>query len=490
MLRPANERGATLILVAVSLFLLMGIAAFAVDYSAALNERRQDQSAADTAALGGGLELIISTAANNIQASVDEAQRLAEENVGRPIPAADWDACTDPDAFEFPSTTPAMGVSDGTECISYNQGFSKMRVRIPVQETATSFGGIFGVLSISTSAAAEITIDNPGGGAFPDGVFAGSGAGVEFCIKTGPNDKDSCGGPSTGDFGNFRPYFYTDLNPGNPDTTCVSGEQTNPLSRSMADGLDHQLGIADGVPGNRVNGGDCPQFPGPAFPNRVDSGAGYSNSDITHGLVVGGDYDGPFTGRLTRGPYVNYAGTATVFGESLDNRPLWSFIDPALATGDCVTAAALPDAPADAAAYLAAKTLMQSCLANQSTQLFSDAIAESPRLAPVPRYHQANPLGSNACCYDIKEFVPIFVQGVWTANGPGWTCNGTMESSEYCQHEPGLTGTIWHNGPGQRKVDSASALLLSCGHLSEPTCRTIQAGGGPANVLFDLSLSG
>jgi Flp pilus assembly protein TadG len=491
-----SDRGVTTILVASSLILLMGIAAFAVDYSAALNERRQDQSAADTAALGGGLELIISTSANNVQAAVDEAKRLAEENIGRAIPATDWANCVDPDALQFPSTTPAMGVTGGTECISFNQGFSQMRVRLPVQETATTFGRVLGVMSIGTDAAAEVTIDNPGGGAFPAGVFAGSSAGTEFCIKTGTGSSshESCGSPTAGNFGTFDPYFYTDLNPGNPDTTCVSGNgQPISLARAMADGLDHQLGIAASSPGNRINGDQCPGFPGPPHPNRVSNSSGYTANDVTYGLINGNNYDGAFTGRLSRGPYVNYSGNSIqVFGVSIDNRPLWSYIDPALAShASCIAATALPDAPTDPTAYAAAKAVMQDCLANQNTQLFSEDIAVTPRLAPVPRYHQAAALTNNGDLYDIKEFVPIFIQGIWTSEANNWTCTGTIETvpGDFCRHEPGMVGVITSSSPGQRKVDSASALLLSCAQLSEPTCRTIQAAGGPSTILFDLHLS-
>ena len=51
----ADERGATAVLVAASLFMLMGFAALVVDVGAGFNERRQDQSAADFAVLGGAL---------------------------------------------------------------------------------------------------------------------------------------------------------------------------------------------------------------------------------------------------------------------------------------------------------------------------------------------------------------------------------------------------------------------------------------------------
>ena len=46
-----RERGATAILVALSLVLLLGFAALAVDGGAAFDDRRQQQSAADTGSL-------------------------------------------------------------------------------------------------------------------------------------------------------------------------------------------------------------------------------------------------------------------------------------------------------------------------------------------------------------------------------------------------------------------------------------------------------
>jgi Flp pilus assembly protein TadG len=56
-----REKGATALLVASSLIMLIGFAAVAVDLSAGFNERRQGQTAADLGALAGAVEYVTST---------------------------------------------------------------------------------------------------------------------------------------------------------------------------------------------------------------------------------------------------------------------------------------------------------------------------------------------------------------------------------------------------------------------------------------------
>jgi hypothetical protein len=333
-------------------------------------------------------------------------------------------------------------VVGGSACISFdlNPDDAKLRVRVPNRQTQTSFGRVLGMNQIFTSAAAEATIFETGNGGFPTGVFSGTPAGAEMCIKTGTaGGRDSCGGSTTGDFGNFNPYFYTEIAPSNPTSTCDSGNQPNPLARALADGIDHRLGTTSSIPGSRTNGLNCPGFAGPFNPDRVDSGGGYSNTDITNGLVAGGTFDGSFTGRLTRGPNVD--GSIEVFGHELDNRPLWTFIDPAEAdTPACIAASLLPpvDITWTLANFDAAKATMQLCLIAENDRLFSTDIADTPRLASVPEYLQATPLAANACCYDIQDLVPIFVQGIWTNHGGQWTCTGqvVVTPGVSCLHEP------------------------------------------------------
>lgn len=509
------ERGATLIFVSITLVLLMGFAAIAVDYGSGVVERRLDQNTADTSVLSAGVELIVS---GNVQEAVGSVKEFVDTNLARTLTAADWESCVDSEALAFPSNT-IPGVTGGSNCISFGPNddgvaFAKIRVRIPNQTANTYFARVLGFDGLETFAIAEAQLTGSGGvsGSFPAAVFSGAQQGDTFCIKTGtpsnPASGQSCGSPSTGDFGNFQPYFYTEISPGNPNTLCTSGNQPAPLARAIADGIDHFLGTTPSAPGNRTNGANCPQFPGPLFPNRVDSGSGYSNSDITDGLVLGGSYDGNYTGRLTRQNWGAAYGTATVFQRTLDNRPLWTYIDSsvlntALHTA-CVAAAAGPNSHSnsnDAAAeavYQEAQQNMLDCLSSSPPDsLFVDDLYESQRLTIVPMYHQSAPLGNNACCYDIKTFVPVFIEGIWTNEGTQWTCDGGMTrdtAGGYCKHEPGRTGTIHINAQGNRRVDSANAIVLSCDVLpgvegSAQKCSRVGSGGNTADIFLDLFLT-
>lgn len=498
-----HQRGASAVVVTGALLLLMGMAAFAIDYSAALNERRQDVGAADTAALGGILEGALSTAPNALQVAVDQAKAIADANTPSASTAAQWSACTDPSPLHWSSTNPTLGVAGGSPCISFSRDFTTIRVNLPLQQVPTTFGRVLGVTEIETTAAAEATIASTlgEGGGFPTGVFAGTAAGTQLCVKTGTGGKDTCGDPSTGDFGNFQPYFYTELAAGNPTSQCNAGNAPAPLARAMADGIDHVFGLASGVgAGNRVNGAWCPSTPGPAFPNRVDSGSGYSSQDVTDGLILGGSFDGSFAGRLDRGPF--QGGGFTVFGRTIDNAPLWTFIRSGSGlAGTCQTVRQLPAHPSlpttiggtTIADWDAAKALMGQCLADEAGPLFTSAILNSPRLAGVPVFHQTAPLGSNACCYDIAGFAPIFIESFYTAHGNQWTCTGDVFVSAddtFCRHDAGMQGEIDRSGgPGQRRVDSASGLLLRCANLPPDVCQTITIGGSTTIVFLGVELT-
>jgi hypothetical protein len=485
-----DQRGASAIMVAFALMLLLGMAAIAIDLGAGFNERRQDQSTADVSVLAGALEYGLG---QSTQSVVDRVKEYVNANVA-PVTPAEWTACADGGALPILSSS-IPGVVGGSACISFdlNPDDAKLRVRVPNRQTQTSFGRVLGLNQIFTSAAAEATIFETGNGGFPTGVFSGTPAGAEMCVKTGTaGGRDSCGGSTTGDFGNFNPWFYVEVAPGNPTSACTSGNQTGPLARALADGIDHRLGTTSSIPGNLINGFDCPSFPGPFNPNRVDSGGGYSPTDITDGMVAGGTFDGPFDGRLTRGPYVD--GSIEVFDEDLDNRPLWTYIDLTLPIApDCVVAAGITILPGwTVADFDNAKTLMQLCLmAQQNDQLFLPDIANTPRLASVPEYLQASPLAANACCYDIQDLIPIFIQGVWTNHGGQWTCTGTVAVTpgSSCLHEPGMTGEIDVGAVGQQKIDSVSALILTCQQLPPDTCNAIIGGPNAGNQFYITELT-
>lgn len=506
-----SDRGASAILIAGSMFMLLGFAAIAIDFSAGVNERRLDQSSVDTSALSAGVEFIVT---GSVQNAVNTVKTFANNNLNRTVSNAQWTACTDSGALAFPSNT-IPGVINGSNCISFGPNdsgvaFSKIRVRLPNQTSPPFFSKILGSTGIVTSAFAEVQLDTLfAAGAFPAAVFANAGTGDSFCIKTGTGaaSSQSCGDPSTGDFGNFQPYFYTELAPGNPSTLCTSGNQVAPLSRSLADGLDHFLGISLTPIGTKRNGANCPGFPGPLFPDRVDSGSGNSPTDLTDGLIKGGNYDGAYTGRFTRKIWSSPDyGTATIFGQAIDNRPLWSYIDTDVLSEDtppaCSNAANGPKqntGPTDEKAYTDAQTAMKDCLADEGVpdSLFVEDLYLSPRLTIVPRYWEAGSLGNNACCYNIKAFVPAFLDGIWTGNGPQWTCDGGIindAANGFCKHEPGRAGTIHINANGSQKLSSTSAIVLNCDLLPgvdppEEKCKKISTGAGTAEVYLNLYLT-
>lgn len=507
--------------VASALVLLFGMTAVAVDVGAGFNERRADQTASDTAVVGGLLWSLIGTTANTLQEGLDQAKAVASANSRNGITQADWNACTDPAGLARASNAVALGLTGGSDCISWNASFTKMRVRMPTQFVDTTFGRILGLSTLRTSAVAEAGIAGLGnGGSLPSGALGNAGGGTEICIKTGTGSSaiESCGAPSTGDFQNFRPYFYNEIDPAtSPNSACTSGEQTDPISRAFADGIDHYFASAPGLDmGLRQNGAQCPSFPGPAFPDHVQTAAGYQNTDITQGLVTGGNWDGAFNGRLDRGPYQsNPAGTSpngfSIFSFTIDNRPLWSYIDTSLTLHpDCVAVASLPDNPTfqTTPAYTVGtntqfaddqveswdetKQLMKACLANQTGALFDvDALAQSPRLASVPRFWETVPCSSNNCLYDIKDFVPVFIQDMWTTNTTSWVCTGEVifVAGDHCRHQPGMTGEIAVSAPGQQRVSSASSYILRCEHFNEEVCKSVQTSTGTTTLIADIRLT-
>jgi hypothetical protein len=52
-----------------------------------------------------------------------------------------------------------------------------------------------------------------------------------------------------------------------------------------------------------------------------------------------------------------------------------------------------------------------------------------------------------------------------------------------------MVGNINHNSPGQRRIDSASALVLACEHLPPPTCQAISSGGSLQNQFYVTELT-
>ena len=84
-----------------SLVILLVFAAFAIDVGAVYNHRRQDQNAADGAALAAAGDL-----ENGVTAAVATAKTCnAHATLGQTLSASEWNSCvTDPGALAYPNS--------------------------------------------------------------------------------------------------------------------------------------------------------------------------------------------------------------------------------------------------------------------------------------------------------------------------------------------------------------------------------------------------
>lgn len=502
MLKKDRETGAAAVFIAVTMLVILGFLAIAVDLGFGFNERRVDQTSADSAALGGSLEMVITNQANPVQAAIDEVYALVNTNLGRTIPQADWTNCSDPNALFWRTLADSgmLGTTNGSDCISISTDFNTFRVRVPGQETETIFAIFIGSDSLTTSAAAEAerNTDWGGGGDFPTAVYSSQNAGDTFCIKTGASGSEDCDGSATGNWGFFRPYFYSAVDD-DLSTLCVTGEQPFSIPRAMADGIDHEFSGWFPTSGpERINGQWCMTsgVPGPPFPNTIRLTSGYSNQDVTRGLITGGPWPTTYAGRLDRGPYQDP--NTIIFGRTIDNRPLWDFIDDSVTymglSAPCETAKNRPRfvLQADLAA---ARAEMAACLSGAMSatpipRIFTTEINSSQRLGHSPLLYEGGPCGMASCNYHIVGIVPIFIDGIWAATSPHLNCLGEFNNTgTACIAHAGVQGEMQVSAPGQQRVHSGTAVLLDCALMPTGTCPSIQDGTGPINFLYDLQLT-
>ena len=133
-----NEDGTTIILVTLSLVVLMGFAAIAIDGAAAWALKRQDQSGADTGAIAGALFTAERSKATAMQDAEDEIIRITYSTMTPDMTAAEWAAewvaCTDP------GKPPEYTETLNSDCISFTDNLAKVRVTTPIVPWFTTFG--------------------------------------------------------------------------------------------------------------------------------------------------------------------------------------------------------------------------------------------------------------------------------------------------------------------------------------------------------------
>lgn len=317
-----GDRGIAILLTALVLITLLIFSAIVLDIGAVYNNRRQDQSAADSSALAAARELD-GTEAEIVAA----AQTYAEDTLGVDLTTDQWNSCvTDAGAL----STVAVGVN----CISYED--ARVRVRVPDQYYQTVFGGVVGVDEIRHGAFAIAGLDPAGfGGVLPFGITGATAAGGFGCLKSNSNGQASswCGS-TDGDFGFLNFTEYTSR--GGATESCGNGQFNDRVRRNTAMGVDHDLSLqgTEHPLGLVSDEEGCSANPNIRKPDSAISQTGNNSDDIRDGLFSGSTTfpDGQGS-RLRRSSPLLFNGSGAsqiqVHGVTgLDDNPLWRFIPP------------------------------------------------------------------------------------------------------------------------------------------------------------------
>ena len=264
MLRGVNpERGASAIFIAMSLLLLLGFAAIAIDLSVGFNQRRQDQTAADIGVMAGAIE----TLGPNTKIR-DLILDFTRRNVVADYSAADWqalwEACQDPERLDLnasgfmfqPIVAPAGWTtpSGKLDCISFDGG-GFVRVNLPDLPFETTFGQLLGVDELEANADAVARMGNRGGGGIlPFGLLSTAGEGQHACLRdaSGGHAEEPCDGPDAGNFGALEsPHYGTQ--PNGPSQNCTGSPKSAVITVNIAYGIDHRvIPDPDGLVANEV----------------------------------------------------------------------------------------------------------------------------------------------------------------------------------------------------------------------------------------------
>lgn len=507
--RNRSEEGASAILVAASLLLLVGMAAVAIDLGAGFNARRQDQTAADLAATTAAIE------AANQTIAVTEALEVARSNLDATFSDSEWqtiwEGCTDPDRpvgfYPLPNVFPTPGTTD-LDCMSVNPAGDmglEFRVRVPDQLTATTFGRTFGIGNLTTSAAAHSQlVFSAKGDVLPFGLLNNTPTGSEQCILQPPGGlaTGACVGGTSGNFGTVQMPGW-----GNPDkgtTVNCNRSDTGLIAQNMAIGQDHILLPATGADGQvssfpgtggphpgaipedlskkdactSSSGDSEPTDLAPVSPlNTVDTTTGSSSGPLKMGLIGDPTSDPTFPGGL--GPRLRSTTGDTLYlreksgGDQIeyeiDNTALWSYlVSPSSLGGwsDFTSLGTLhpchPNQFQASDTYTDKRTSLMACLAAYQTYLalptttnpvplFTDDIVDSKRFGWTPRFHYTT-WGSGTSWQPIHSFEVLYLDGMWfncngSGNGPNTEpCSGAKGVHFYPQEN--ANGTILKAGNG------------------------------------------
>ncbi len=456
-----GERGASAILIALSLLVLLGFAAIAIDLSVGFNQRRQDQTAADIGVMAGAIE----TLGPNTKIR-DLILDFTRRNVVADYSAADWqtlwEACQDPERLDLnasgfmfqPIAAPAGWTTpSGTlDCISFDGG-GFVRVNLPDLPFETTFGQLLGVDELEANADAVARMGNRGGGGIlPFGLLSTAGEGQHACLRdaSGGHAEEPCDGPDAGNFGALEsPHYGTQ--PTGPSQNCTGSPKSDVIAVNIAYGIDHRvIPDPDGLVANEVRD-TCGNMDNGFAPDTMNTFTGLSNG-VKEGLATGPVPGGIAAPRLQQGSNPK----RNIYGSQLDNRPLWEYIDPSLSVSNSPS----DDLPSicERASFVAFPTnpkqdwdldgtldepnswehlsacLTQFVAGSHTAPLFLETLNESPRFGYVPQFWE-NSFGSGNSWRHVLRFKATWLQATW------WRKGGTTTA-----FHPGEPGTFTAGG--------------------------------------------
>jgi hypothetical protein len=400
-----------MVMFAVSLAVLLGFMAIAVDGADAFVERRDSQAAVDVAAIGGALTLIDSNATPRTKAEtlVNKVFELTQKNIAEPL---DWQHCEDPERpTEYTVSAASVFISSNdseyTECISWTPDWHRIRVKLPDRDIETFFAGAIGFKSIKVGAFAEVeAVVNGAGGVLPFGILS-TGTNGLVCLKTGPSFPDDCDRNETGnfDFLDFRPFGNTAMR----TVADCNLSSVVALKQNIAIGVDHDLGPAPNMPTDHQGIADDPSIAKEDVQcsskaekiQATRTETGNKQKVILDGFVEG---VGIFPGRLTIGSPDRLF---DCYGTWIDDVGLWQYM-----TDDAKTLCPNTDTEDEIVACI---------LANPGTVLFDDDIQYAARIARVPVLHQTEwPTGAKYVSF--KRFSFVYVQTLYGGCKSDGTC--------------------------------------------------------------------
>jgi hypothetical protein len=499
--RPRSDRGAFIPLLALCIVVLLVFVAFAVDLGRIYAERRQDQSSADSGALSGAFQMLLSSPKTD-QAIFDEVVRITykdlDPNTRPATPAAwqsSWPACVDTvGAASVDYGNGSIKPSAGTiGCIRRSSNGKKLRVKLPARKVSTFFAGIIGINSLTTTAVAEAGLNAVDTGVLPFAVSATGPAGSVICLKDPPNGLSvdaACPGSTGGNFG-----YLASPRPSFDSNQACNGGQNSTIQQNIAQGIDHNLQT---WPAGSPNIPDvCTGLVVAGIPNYLSFQTGNISGTIEDGFITGAQESGTFDdgqpARLARSSPcvvaggVNQSGVPNVL--ALQPQPskllewcgIWSYLLPFSSLDVGTDPAQIPQECYDLKTIPAKQNLagVKACFAayaagGHTVQLFSPKLRNADRFAWIPQSVEDLSNINGSTSFHIQQFRAVFIQTIY------YQKNG----NQYAAYNPGEALPPVANCPNCNNFSSVTALLFDSNMLPEE----IQTPGSDDNNVTSIGL--